>query len=71
MVCKLNKSLYGIKQAPRSWNHKLDESLTQMGVRGGDANHILYTFMENGIKLFVTVYVDDLLIASNSASKID
>ena len=30
-VCRLKKSLYGLKQSPRCWNHKLDEFLKSIG----------------------------------------
>jgi hypothetical protein len=40
-VCKLKKSLYGIKQAPRAWYSRLDKYLQQAGFIKGSANNNL------------------------------
>ncbi|KAE9002116.1 hypothetical protein PR003_g18342 [Phytophthora rubi] len=61
-VCKLKQSLYGLRQAPRIWYKMLDEYLRKCGFKRTkmDAGVYVRTVGEN--KVFVTVYVDDLLI---------
>lgn len=62
--CFLRKSLYGLKQAGRQWNLKLNKKLTDMGMKQSLNEPCLY-FKQNGnIYLFVLVYVDDILVAS-------
>ncbi|EOY04788.1 Cysteine-rich RLK (RECEPTOR-like protein kinase) 8, putative, partial [Theobroma cacao] len=74
LVCKLYKSLYGLKQASRRWNAKLTASLLQFGFTQSSTNHSLFT-MKTPIGNFVAllVYVDDMLIGStfiNAASEV-
>ena len=71
MVLKLNKALYGLRQAPRAWNAKLDTSLTELGFRRCKSEHGLYTRVRGGSRLVVGVYVDDLLIVGESAPEIE
>lgn len=63
-VLKLKKSLYGLKQAGRVWNTKLDSVLTKMGYRACESEACLYTkcTQEKTINV-IAVYVDDLLLA--------
>jgi len=69
MVCKLRKSLYGLKQSARCWNKTIDEFLKESGYIQNDADPCIYykRFNKEGKEciLIVAVYVDDLLIASN------
>jgi hypothetical protein len=64
LVCKLNKSIYGLKQSPRQWYSRLSEFLSSIGLIQIEADHAVYVSEENPRKLFMGVYVDDLLIGS-------
>lgn len=66
LVCKLHRSLYGLKQSPRTWNTELHTTLLGFGFTHSTADHGLYFLFRNSTRLFITVYVDDLLIASDS-----
>ena len=41
-VCRLQRALYGIKQAPRAWYSRIDNYLREMGFQRSEANHNLY-----------------------------
>lgn len=66
-VCKLLQSLYGLRQAPRIWYRMLDKYLRKCGFKRTkmDAGVYVRTVGEN--KIFVTVYVDDLLIVGTES----
>lgn len=63
----LKCSLYGLKQAGRTWNRTLDRKLGDLGFTHLDAETCLYVFRDdNGQICFLVVYVDDLLLAATS-----
>ena len=63
-VCKLKKSLYGLKQSGRAWNEKLDMEFKKCGMRRSKADGcVYYRTVGKGLDIIV-VYVDDLLIIS-------
>ena len=64
-VCRLLKSLYGLKQASRNWYSKLSFVLLLTGYSQSDADHSLFTWTQGSSITVVLVYVDDLLIAGN------
>jgi hypothetical protein len=72
IVCKLRKALYGLKQAPRAWHKTLNEKLATMGygVCKSDAGVYIKTDSQ-GLKSYILVYVDDLLIISKAKQEID
>ena len=43
MVCKLNKSIYGLKQAARSWNETVNNVLSELKFVRSEYDHCLYT----------------------------
>ncbi|KXJ76174.1 hypothetical protein RP20_CCG010184 [Aedes albopictus] len=63
-VCRLKRSLYGLKQSARSWNLKLHQVLEEDGFKRSSADPCLYSKVVKGKRCYVLVYVDDLIIAS-------
>jgi hypothetical protein len=70
-VLKLKKALYGLRQAPRAWNAKLDASMVSLGFERRRHDHALYRRSDGDEFLIVGVYVDDLIITGTSAKTID
>lgn len=70
MVCKLQKSLYRLKQAPRCWFAKLSIALKSYGFQQSYLHYSLFTLHREDTQLVVLVYVDDLVIAGNTPSAI-
>ncbi|GMF47685.1 unnamed protein product [Phytophthora fragariaefolia] len=61
-VCKLRRSLYGLRQAPRIWYQVLDKYLRKCGFNRTKMDAGVYVRTAGANKVFITVYVDDLLI---------
>ena len=70
-VLKLRKARYGLRQAPRAWNNKLDETLKSMGFIRSINDQAVYTSNRKESKLWVGVYVDDLIITRSNPEEID
>jgi Reverse transcriptase (RNA-dependent DNA polymerase) len=71
LVCRLNKSIYGLKQSPKAWYGKLSQFLLSCNFKISWADTSLFIkYNENGITI-VLVYVDDIIITGNSQSEID
>jgi hypothetical protein len=66
VVCKLHKSIYGLKQSPRAWHAKLSSSLQELGFLRSASDSSLFVRHVSDETLVVLVYVDDLIIAGNS-----
>jgi hypothetical protein len=65
-VLCLDKALYRLRQAPRTWNTKLDEMLVALGFNHSASEHAVCTRSEGASRLLVGVYVDDLIITGNN-----
>ncbi|KAJ9562492.1 hypothetical protein OSB04_007652 [Centaurea solstitialis] len=66
LVCKLKKSIYGLKQASRQWYLKFDEVMKRFNFTKNSVDQCIY-FKNSGSKFTILVlYVDDILIASNN-----
>ena len=68
LVCKLLRSLYGLKQASRVWNIQLHEFLVKIGFKRSNADTCLYVNSEHGV--VIAIWVDDILIAGKDAQNI-
>ena len=68
-VCRLNRSLYGLKQAARCWNSRLDAFLKKGDYQQLTADTCVYLKKKknaNGDFVIMIVYVDDILMTSNN-----
>ncbi|KAJ9543906.1 hypothetical protein OSB04_023613 [Centaurea solstitialis] len=64
-VCKLLKSIYGLKQASRSWNLHFDERIKEFGFAKSEFEPCVYTKFSGSIVTFLVLYVDDILLIGN------
>lgn len=69
-VCKLKRSLYGLKQASRQWNSTLTKALIQKGFKQSTTDPSLFIKTDNNCFIALTVYVDDVILARNDESAI-
>ena len=70
-VCKLLKSIYGLKQASRKWYEKLTGFLLHQGYKQSASDHSLFTLHSDTCFTVLLVYVDDVILAGNSMTQID
>ena len=66
LVCKLHKAIYGLKQAGRSWNIKIDDTLRRLGFAALITDSCVYVYSSGRVVVYIALYVDDLLLVSNS-----
>jgi hypothetical protein len=65
LVCKLCRSLYGLKQSPRAWYYRIDTDLIGRGMQRMNADPNVYYRRTSSYILLVVLYVDDLLITGS------
>jgi hypothetical protein len=66
LVAKVEKAIYGLKQAPRLWNKHIDDTLTSRGFTKSAFDPCLYSRKSEHGVVYVTMYVDDLIIAATT-----
>lgn len=67
-VWRLNKSLYGLKQAGREWYKKVKAEFEALGFTRSNADHGVFYKNDDGKLVIIAIYVDDMLIFSNSTA---
>jgi hypothetical protein len=71
LVCRLQRSLYGLKQASRQWNTKLtDTLLLSSGYIQSKSDYSLFTKQRSTGFTVILVYVDDLVLGGTDADEI-
>lgn len=70
VLCKLNKSLYGLEQASRCWNKKFNDLLKYFDFHASHADNCVYTGVISSCNVYLALFVDDGLIASKSLHSI-
>ncbi|KAL0423328.1 UNVERIFIED_CONTAM: Retrovirus-related Pol polyprotein from transposon RE1 [Sesamum radiatum] len=66
LVCKLERSIYRLKQASRQWNVELMLKLTDFGFQQSAHDHCLFTKDASDGFMELLVYVDDILVTTSS-----
>ena len=64
-MCKLQKSIYGLKQVSRSWNIKFDQSVKSFGFIQSPDEPYVYKKSIGNVVVFLVLYVDDILLIEN------
>ena len=66
-VCKLDKSLYGLKQSPRAWFSRLSTKLLEPGFHPSLADSSLFIYQQGGVCIYMLIYVNDIIITGSSS----
>src|SRR3954454_6554294 len=64
-VCKLQRSIYGLKQASRSWNQRFDKVIKSFGFIQTYGEACIYKKVSGSSVAFLILYVDDILLIGN------
>ena len=65
-VCRLRRSLYGLKQSARVWNRKVDSTFKSIGFQQSKSDPCLYMRRQNGTFAYILIYVDDMVIVTQT-----
>ncbi|KAK1422393.1 hypothetical protein QVD17_25482 [Tagetes erecta] len=64
-VCRLKKSLYGLKQSPRAWFGRFTHAMKSYGFKQSNSDHTLFLKKRNGLVTCLIIYVDDMILTGN------
>lgn len=64
-VCKLKKSLYGLKQSLRAWFGRFTKAMKAYGYWQSNSDHTLFIKKKSGKLTALIVYVDDMIVTRN------
>ncbi|KAL0463322.1 UNVERIFIED_CONTAM: hypothetical protein Slati_0219800 [Sesamum latifolium] len=64
-VCRLQRSIYGLKQASRSWNTRFDEVILGYDFIKNDYDPCIYKKISGSSVAYLVLYVDDILLIGN------
>ena len=64
-MCKLEKSIYGLKQASGSWNLCFHEKVKAFGFSSSEDESCVYVKASGSTITFILLYVDDILLIRN------
>ena len=70
MVCRLKKSLYGLKQSSETWYQKFDSYIQDLGFNISQVEHCVYNKQVKDHFIYVALYVDDMFILGNNVDLI-
>ncbi|KAL8104523.1 hypothetical protein AgCh_028663 [Apium graveolens] len=65
LVCKLLRTIYGLRQASRRWNIRFDETIKEFGFIKNIDEPCVYKKVSGSVVTFLVLYVDDILLIGN------
>lgn len=71
LVCKLKKSLYGLKQSPRQWYKRFDTFMLSQGFKRSNYDSCVYLKTVSGSAIYLLLYVDDVRITAKTMPEIN
>jgi hypothetical protein len=71
MLCKIKKSLYGLRQSPRMWYQKIDTYMLGLGFTRSKEDHYVYFKLIGDHLIYLFLYVDDMLLIGNNKDIIE
>ena len=70
-VCRLRKSLYGLKQSPRAWFERFGRAVRRHGYCQSQADHTMfYKHSKEGKIAILIVYVDDIILTGDDSAEL-
>ncbi|RVW66606.1 Retrovirus-related Pol polyprotein from transposon RE1 [Vitis vinifera] len=71
-VCKLKKSLYGLKQSPKAWFDRFAKVIKNQEYQQGQSDHTMFFKQSNdGRMTILIVYVDDIILTGDNTGKVE
>ena len=70
LVCKLRKSLYGLKQFSRAWFRHFSKVVMEFGLNRYGVDHSVFYTCSKQCKIWLLVYVDDIIITGDDTQGI-
>ncbi|KAM5585973.1 hypothetical protein ABKV19_005070 [Rosa sericea] len=70
VVCRLKKSLYGLKQSPRAWFGRFTQAMKRFGYKQSNSDHTLFLKHQKGKVTALIIYVDDMVITGDDREEI-
>jgi hypothetical protein len=66
LVCRLHKSLYGVKQAPQAWYSQFATYLTTLGFIEAKSDTSQFIFRRGSDTVYLLLYIDDIIMTVSS-----
>jgi hypothetical protein len=66
LLCRLKKSLYGLKQVPCAWYSRFASFLLSLGFAEAKSNTSLFVFHRGSDTIYLLLYVDDIILTPSS-----
>ena len=70
-VCKLKKTLYGLKQSPRAWFGRFHSAMIKFGFKQTNSDHTMFVKRQRGKITLLIVYVDDIIVTGDDEDEIN
>ena len=66
-VCSLQKSLYGLKQNPRTWFGRFNDVVLEFGMQKNNYAYLVFYRNSEANLILLVIYVDDIIITGNDS----